>query len=614
MRVSSAEWLVLSLAFFPFGCARGPSLHPAPGTPQVQQVLDFGRVPLGVSVALPLPITNSGAGPLDVFSVTLAGEATFSAPFADTTIEAGETFTLQVHFAPDTVGRKTGTLTLALDSMAQGLALVELIGTAYDDGVPDASLPEVDAGPDGGGEPPPDAGPPPMDAGPPDAGRTYYEGSAWPKWHRDNANTGRSEVDTTQNVGQVIFQIPIGVPTSPYEFLSPTYLMSPAVGVDPVTGHEVIYQLGYGQKGEDGPGTFIAVDAPTGNTLWSADVTLPGPLAHEGTPTLAVDHTIYLETGGEEDGAVESYAFDARGDVLAATSEVEPDGSAGDGYETCPGFSNDGTLYLYDDDWPLLATFATGSGPPVPLINADAPLVAHVESFSAALTDTNQSVFSWGGMVVSFDGSGNVLWGGPVFLGDGYMVAGLEIDNGSACENDAKSAPVILGNDAIVAYAGYDLYCDQVLGGLTALNLRTGAVDWSVAFPPQPPPSDPDYLNPYSSSLIVGYSSPALLHDGAVVFGYLDGVYCFDPPAAGQAAPTQRWMYPTGLVLSSPAVSADDTVFVGSSDGNLYALDGRDGQARFIVSVGSAVNSSPALGSDGTVYFSADDGNLWAVR
>jgi outer membrane protein assembly factor BamB len=98
------------------------------------------------------------------------------------------------------------------------------------------------------------------------------------------------------------------------------------------------------------------------------------------------------------------------------------------------------------------------------------------------------------------------------------------------------------------------------------------------------------------------------------VFGYLDGVYCFDPPAPGQSAPTQRWVYPTGLVLSSPAVSADDTVFIGSSDGNLYAIDGKSGQLRFAVAVGSAVNSSPAIGSDGAVYFSADDGNLWSVR
>jgi outer membrane protein assembly factor BamB len=614
MRVSSAEWLLLSIAFFLFGCARGPSLHPAPGTPQVQQVLDFGLVPVGAAVSMPLPLSDVGSGPLDVIGVTLAGDPSFSAPFSSATIQAGQDLTLVVHFAPQAPGRKTGTMTFAVDSTAEGSALVELIGTAYDNPAPDGSLPGLDAGPDAGGPPPADAGLPEIDAGPPDAGTTFYEPSAWPKWHRDNANTGRSGADTTNNVGQVRFKIPIGVPVSPFQDLSATYLMSPVVGFDPDSGNDVIYQLGYGQNGVEGPASFIAVDGPSGQTLWSADVTIPEPLAQEGTPTLVVDRSIYLETGGEQRGQNQAYHFDARGNVLSATTNVEPDGSAGDGYDTCPGFSNDGTLYLFEDDWPMLASFATASGALVPRFIASAPSIAHVESFSAALTDSNQSVFSWGGMVLSFDGNGVPLWGGPVILGGGNMVAGWERDNGTACENNAKGAPVILGGDAVVAYAGYDVSCSEVVGGLTALDLGSGAPSWSFDFPPQPPPADPRYVDAFLGSLIVGYSSPALLHDGGLVFGYLDGVYCFDPPAAGQNAPSERWRYSTGLVLSSPAVSADDTVFVGSSDGNMYALDGHSGQPRFVVSVGSAVNSSPAIGSDGTVYFSADDGNLWAVR
>jgi outer membrane protein assembly factor BamB len=195
-----------------------------------------------------------------------------------------------------------------------------------------------------------------------------------------------------------------------------------------------------------------------------------------------------------------------------------------------------------------------------------------------------------------------------------HLVVGWESDNGSWCENDAKSSPVILGHDAVIAYAGYDDSCAEVVGGLAALDLASGALDWSYDFGPLPPPADPRYIDGFLSSLIVGYSSPALLHDGAVVFGYLDGVYCFDPPGPGQTGPTERWFASTGLVLSSPAVGGDDTVFVGSSDGNFYALDGNSGQVRFLVPVGSAVNSSPAIGSDGTVYFSADDGNLWGVR
>ncbi|HUB07033.1 MAG TPA: PQQ-binding-like beta-propeller repeat protein, partial [Myxococcales bacterium] len=106
----------------------------------------------------------------------------------------------------------------------------------------------------------------------------------------------------------------------------------------------------------------------------------------------------------------------------------------------------------------------------------------------------------------------------------------------------------------------------------------------------------------------------ASLGNGSWVMGWMDGVYAFAPPANGTGAATQLWKYPTGLVLSSPAVGGDGTVFVGSSDGNFYAIDGATGQLKWKHGVGAAVNSSPAIGSDGSVYFAADDGNLYALR
>jgi outer membrane protein assembly factor BamB len=613
MRVFPAGRLLLPLALLPAGCARESSLQLAPGNPQVQSFLDFGLVPVGEAVTKPLPLLDLGPGPLSISGVSFAGDPTFDASLSAITLQPGQALTLLISFQPETPGRKTATLTFTNDSPSQTAALVELTGTGYAYDVPDASL--ADAGPiDAGDQPPADSGTPPIDAGPPDAGPTFYEASAWPKWHHDNGNTGRSEADTSGNVGLVRFKVPIGVPISPFADLAATYLMSPVIGVDP-DGGDVIYQLGYGDNGEDGPASFIAVDGRTGQTIWSAAVTVPEALAQEATPTLVLDHSIYLETGGEQRGKAQAFHLDPTGNILSASENQEPDGSAGDGYDSCPGFSNDGSLYLYEDDWPLLSSFSTASGEPLLRFTAPADPSAHVETFSAALTDTNQSVFSWGGMVLSFDGSGAPLWGGPVLLGaGGHLVHGWESDNGSGCENDGKSSPVILGTEAVVTFAGYDESCAEVVGGIAALDLATGNVDWSFDFDPQLPPSDPRYIDAFLNSLIVGYSSPALLHDGSVVFGYLDGVYCFDPPAGGQGAPTQRWRVATGLVLSSPAVGGDDTVFVGSTDGNLYAIDGRDGQTRFTVPVGSAVSSSPAIGTDGTVYFSADDGNLWAIQ
>ncbi|MHC4198167.1 MAG: outer membrane protein assembly factor BamB family protein [Planctomycetota bacterium] len=55
-------------------------------------------------------------------------------------------------------------------------------------------------------------------------------------------------------------------------------------------------------------------------------------------------------------------------------------------------------------------------------------------------------------------------------------------------------------------------------------------------------------------------------------------------------------------VHGSPAFDAEGTVYVGSYDGNLYAIT-RDGRLKWSYKAGGIIESSPALGGDGTVYF-----------
>ena len=72
------------------------------------------------------------------------------------------------------------------------------------------------------------------------------------------------------------------------------------------------------------------------------------------------------------------------------------------------------------------------------------------------------------------------------------------------------------------------------------------------------------------------------------------------------------WRAPTdGDVISSPAV-ANGTVYVGSGDGHLYALQLATGDRRWRYDAGSEVSSSPAVGG-GLVYATARDGSIFAV-
>jgi outer membrane protein assembly factor BamB len=73
------------------------------------------------------------------------------------------------------------------------------------------------------------------------------------------------------------------------------------------------------------------------------------------------------------------------------------------------------------------------------------------------------------------------------------------------------------------------------------------------------------------------------------------------------------WRVPTdGDVISSPTIDAG-TVYIGSNDGHVYALDLATGDIRWRADLGSAVASSPATGG-GLVYAAARDGSVWALE
>jgi len=75
---------------------------------------------------------------------------------------------------------------------------------------------------------------------------------------------------------------------------------------------------------------------------------------------------------------------------------------------------------------------------------------------------------------------------------------------------------------------------------------------------------------------------------------------------------TQQWAFDTGDgVYSSPTV-VDGTVFVGSDDENLYAVDAETGTQQWTFETGDWVRSSPTV-VDETVFVGSDDGNLYAV-
>ena len=95
-------------------------------------------------------------------------------------------------------------------------------------------------------------------------------------------------------------------------------------------------------------------------------------------------------------------------------------------------------------------------------------------------------------------------------------------------------------------------------------------------------------------------------------------------PSAPKPEPTKAkvrtgnpiWEFETGgWVYPSPAIGSDGTVYVGSWDNKLYAINGKTGVKLWEFETGSVVwFSSPAISSDGTVYVGSYDKKLYAIK
>jgi outer membrane protein assembly factor BamB len=110
-------------------------------------------------------------------------------------------------------------------------------------------------------------------------------------------------------------------------------------------------------------------------------------------------------------------------------------------------------------------------------------------------------------------------------------------------------------------------------------------------------------------------SSPAIGADGTVYIGSesespsSSRVFAINP-----ATGIRKWTFLVpDWVDSSPAVAEDGTIYIGCWDGRLYALRST-GSLKWTYETDNFIYSSPAIGMDGTIYVGSGDGNLHAIN
>lgn len=87
------------------------------------------------------------------------------------------------------------------------------------------------------------------------------------------------------------------------------------------------------------------------------------------------------------------------------------------------------------------------------------------------------------------------------------------------------------------------------------------------------------------------------------------GIYA---SAAPRSLPKIKWSFPTGDRVVSSAAWQDGTLFFGSDDGHVYAVDAASGRQRWKFRTGGPVAASPAL-AGGRVFVGSYDGRFYAL-
>ncbi len=105
---------------------------------------------------------------------------------------------------------------------------------------------------------------------------------------------------------------------------------------------------------------------------------------------------------------------------------------------------------------------------------------------------------------------------------------------------------------------------------------------------------------------VVTYSSPAIGNNG-IYYGTSQGL------TARSANGDLLWIFPVayGIVVSSPAIGADGTVYIGSRISTFFAID-KQGNLKWSYDCQDGKLGSPAIGADGTVYVAGLFGKLFA--
>lgn len=347
-----------------------------------------------------------------------------------------------------------------------------------------------------------------------------------------------------------------------------------------------------------GRSTLTAADSQDDSQRNSWEFETDGPI--EGSPTV-VGGSVYVVSD-------ERYLYA----VDAETGELEWEYEAGE-YEFRPELRVriptvvDGTVYVTSGG------YANGTLHAVDVESRESRWTVTIDGEATVPTVTEDAVYlPNAGDVTAFDSQdGDRLWTHPLEQGGGLFGPAPAVVDGTVYvggrPQGVETAPPefhAIGADdgetswisqARASFSAPTMVDDLVFFGgspTTAFDADTGEVEWTV-----------DISGSY------GLVSSPTVAGGTVFVGDTDGVVYALAADSGD----EHWTFETNdSVTSSPTV-ADGTVFVGSHDGRVYGLDEDTGEPVWEFAADAAIPYSPIV-VDGVVFFTTERGRVHGVE
>ncbi|MFC1607752.1 PQQ-binding-like beta-propeller repeat protein [Candidatus Latescibacterota bacterium] len=212
--------------------------------------------------------------------------------------------------------------------------------------------------------------------------------------------------------------------------------------------------------------------------------------------------------------------------------------------------------------------------------------------------------------------TGWCIFSSPAIGSDGEIYIGSKDENLYALEDTPTSAKVRWKYSAGTFYDGHLIDSSPAIGHDGTIYFGTDQYGASGQTPVTTEmflfAVNPDGTHKWSFPMEDGAeSSPAIGSDGTIYIGSYDGNLYAVSDEGDQGV--LNWAFQTqGSIDGSPTVDGCGTVYVGSRDSTVYAIN-NDGTLRWSFATGDGIESSPTIDDRGVLYIGCFDGNLYAI-